>query len=197
VLALGQEADFYGSRLLIHKLPTIITAAITDATITITAAITDATITITAAAITDATITITAAAAARRRRRRRRNPDSTTAAAAAAPTGVVPTAATPATRTNVRRTIVALCFGVGGNGGSSECEGRREHGGYPAQLQQHDTSPSVFILGANPRLDWLSTNSDVKQGTSLAKLGESMHQIALISRYGESEDRRDLSVKDA
>jgi hypothetical protein len=25
-----------------------------------------------------------------------------------------------------------LCFGVGGNGGSSECEGRCEHGGYPA-----------------------------------------------------------------
>ena len=102
VLALGQETDFYGSQLLIHKLPTTITAAA-----------------ITAAAITAATIT--AAAAARRRRRRRRNPDSTTAAAAAAPTGVVPTATAP-----------ALCFDVGGNGGSSECEGRCEHGGYPA-----------------------------------------------------------------
>jgi hypothetical protein len=127
VLALGQEADFYGSRLLIHKLPTTIIAA------TITAAITDGT-------ITTATITIavTAAAAARRRRRRRRNPDSTTAAAAAAPTATAPTAtaipsaATPATRTNVPGTIVALCFDVGGNGGRSECEGRCEHGGYPA-----------------------------------------------------------------
>src|SRR5713226_3123177 len=122
VLALGQETDFYGSRLLIHKLPTTPTAAtIADATIT--------------------AATITAAATARRRRRR--NPDSTTAAAAAAPTGVVPTATAPtatatpsaatvATRTDVRRTIEALCFGVGGNGGSSECEGRCEHGGYPA-----------------------------------------------------------------
>jgi len=135
VLALGQETDLYGSQLLVHKLPTtIIAATIIAATIT-AATITDATITaaaITAAAITDATITITAAAAARRRRRRRRNPDSTTAAAAAAPTGVVPTAATPATRTNVPGTIEALCFGVGGNGGRSECEGRCEHGGYPA-----------------------------------------------------------------
>jgi hypothetical protein len=129
VLALGQETDLYGSQLLIHKLPTtIIAATIIAATIT-AATITDATIT--AAAITDATITITAAAAARRRRRRR-NPDSTTAAAAAAPTGVVPTAATPATRTNVPGTIEALCFDVGGNGGRSECEGRCEHGGYPA-----------------------------------------------------------------
>jgi len=48
-----------------------------------------------------------------------------------------------------------------------------------------------FLFGANPHLDWLSANSDVKQGTSLAKLGESIHAIALISRYGESEDRRD------
>jgi hypothetical protein len=133
------RADFYGSPLLIYKLPTIITAAaITDATITITAT---AAITITAAAITIAAATITTAATAPRRRRRRRNPDST-AAAAAAPTGVVvtgatpaaatPSAATPATPTNIRRTIEALGYGVGGNGGSSECEGRRDHGGYPA-----------------------------------------------------------------
>src|SRR6266704_4361553 len=130
VLALGQETDFYGSQLLIHKLPTIPTAAtITDATIT-AAAITAAAVT--PATITAATITAAATAPRRRRRRRRRNPDST-AAAAAAPTGVVvtgvvPAAATPATRTSVRRTIVALGFGVGGNGGSSECEGRCEHG---------------------------------------------------------------------
>src|SRR5229473_7992211 len=61
VPTLGQETDFYGSQLLIHKLPTtIIAATIIAATIT-AAAITDATITtaaITAAAITDATITI-------------------------------------------------------------------------------------------------------------------------------------------
>src|SRR6266571_9401377 len=62
VLALGQETDFYGSQLLIHKLPTTITAA-----------------TITAATITDATITAAIATAIdtarRRRRRRRRNID--------------------------------------------------------------------------------------------------------------------------
>src|SRR5882672_7244858 len=65
VLALGQETDFYGSQLLIHKLPTTITAAtITDATIT-------------AATIAAATITatITAAIDTARRRRRRRNID--------------------------------------------------------------------------------------------------------------------------
>jgi hypothetical protein len=128
---LGQETDLYGSQLLIHKLPT----TITDATIT---AIADATI---AAAITDAI----AAAATARRWGRRRNVDST-AAAATTPTGVVPTAtavradavraATPsaATVATVCRTItiVALCLGVGGNGSSSECEGRCEYGGYPA-----------------------------------------------------------------
>src|SRR5882672_2011848 len=55
VLALGQETDFYGSQLLIHKLPT----------------------TITAATITDATITVAIATAidTARRRRRRRNID--------------------------------------------------------------------------------------------------------------------------
>src|SRR5258705_4412978 len=80
VLALGQETDFYGSQLLNHKLPTIITAAITAAAIT-AATISDATITtaaITTAAITAATIAaaaITAAATAPRRMRRRRNPD--------------------------------------------------------------------------------------------------------------------------
>jgi hypothetical protein len=132
-----QETDFYGSQLLIHKLPTTITAA------TITA-IADATIT--AATINDATINDATITAATARRRRRRNVDST-AAAAAAVTGVVPTAtavraaavratpnaATVATRTDVCRTIdVALCFSIGGNGGSSECESRCEHGGYPA-----------------------------------------------------------------
>ena len=53
---------------------------------------------------------------------------------ATAPTAAAtPTAAIPATRVNVSRTIdVALCLGIGGNGGSSECKGRCEHGGYPA-----------------------------------------------------------------
>src|SRR5712672_2544163 len=83
VLALGQETDFYGSQLLIHKLPTTITAAtITAATIT---AATITAVTITAVTITDATITAAIAAAitvaiataidTARRRRRRRNID--------------------------------------------------------------------------------------------------------------------------
>jgi hypothetical protein len=168
VLALGQETDFYGSQLLIHKLPTTITAAtITAATITaatITAAtITDATITaatITAATITDATITdatITAAIAAAitaaiaiaidtaRRRRRRRNIDlaagrrSDLAAAATVIATAAPViAATGAHRAKERGTEQrrskeeAKCFGLGRNGGGSECESRRGHDGYPA-----------------------------------------------------------------
>src|SRR5262249_2956295 len=39
--------------------------------------------------------------------------------------------------------------------------------GNPAQPKQHDTSPWVD-LGANPYLDWLSTNSNVKQDTKYA-----------------------------
>jgi hypothetical protein len=171
----------YGSQLLIHKLPTIPTAA-TPATVTPTAAPAD----------------VATAATAPRRRRRRRNPDATaTAAAAAAPTDVVPTAtaikaaavraatpsaATPATRTDVSRTIaVALCFGVGGNGCSSECEGRCEHGGYPAQLQQHDTSPSIFIRGrTRTRIGCIRT--ETSNEAQIGKLEESMHPIATISR---------------
>jgi hypothetical protein len=144
VLALGQETDFYGSQLLIHKLPTTITAAtITAATIT-AATITDATITVAiaaaitaaiAAAITAAIATaiataITAAIDTARRRRRRRNIDL----AAAAPV----IAATGAHRAKERGTEQrrskeeAKCFGLGRNGGGSECESRRGHDGYPA-----------------------------------------------------------------
>jgi hypothetical protein len=158
VLALGQETDFYGSQLLIHKLPTTITAAtITAATIT-AATITAATIT--AVTITDATITaatITAAIAAAitaaiataidtaRRRRRRRNIDlaagrrSDLAAAATVIATAAPViAATGAHRAKERGTEQrrskeeAKCFGLGRNGGGSECESRRGHDGYPA-----------------------------------------------------------------
>jgi hypothetical protein len=129
ILAPDQETDLYGSPPLIHKLPATATPAA-----------------IPSAAPADGP----AAATAWRRRRRRRNPDSTAAAAAAAaaaPTGVVPTAATvprttaprattPTSATpaaaNISGTVEALGFDVGGNGGSSEREGRREHGGYPA-----------------------------------------------------------------
>jgi hypothetical protein len=127
ILAPDQETDLYGSPPLIHKLPATATPAAVP-----TAAPADAP---------------TTAATAWRRRRRRRNPDSTAAAAAAAaPTGVIPTATVPRTTApraatptaatpaaaNIRGTVEALGFDVGGNGGSSECEGRREHGGYPA-----------------------------------------------------------------
>jgi hypothetical protein len=153
VLALGQETDFYGSQLLIHKLPTTITAATITAA-TITAA------TITAVTITDATITaatITAAIAAAitaaiataidtaRRRRRRRNIDlaagrrSDLAAAATVIATAAPViAATGAHRAKERGTEQrrskeeAKCFGLGRNGGGSECESRRGHDGYPA-----------------------------------------------------------------
>jgi hypothetical protein len=126
VLALGQETGFYGSQLLIHKLPTLPTAA-------------------TPTAVVPAAPAPTTAAAAWRRGRRGRNPDLTTAAAAAAPAGVVPTATTPtatapraaatpsACRTNERWTNEeAVCFSVGGNGGGGKCEGRCKHDGYPA-----------------------------------------------------------------
>jgi len=153
VLALGQETDFYGSQLLIHKLPTTITAAtITAATIT-DATITDATIT--AVTITDATITAAIAAAitvaiataidTARRRRRRRNIDlaagrrSDLAAAATVIATAAPViAATGAHRAKERGTEQrrskeeAKCFGLGRNGGGSECESRRGHDGYPA-----------------------------------------------------------------
>jgi len=139
VLALGQETDFYGSQLLIHKLPTTITAA------TITTA------TITAVTITDATITVAIAAAiataidTARRRRRRRNIDlaagrrSDLAAAATVIATAAPViAATGAHRAKERGTEQrrskeeAKCFGLGRNGGGSECESRRGHDGYPA-----------------------------------------------------------------
>ena len=57
-----------------------------------------------------------------------------------------------------------------------------------------------FLFWGEPHLDWLSMTSDAKQGTSWAnigKLGQSVHPIAPFSRYGKSEDRRDLSVIDA
>src|SRR5712671_7040868 len=144
VLALSQETDFYGSQLLIHKLPTTITAATITAA-TITAA------TITVATITDATITDAIAAAiataidTARRRRRRRNIDlaagrrSDLAAAATVIATAAPViAATGAHRAKERGTEQrrskeeVKCFGLGRNGGGSECESRRGHDGYPA-----------------------------------------------------------------
>src|SRR5712671_3137245 len=140
VLALSQETDFYGSQLLIHKLPTTITAAtITAATIT-DATITDATIT--AVTITDATITaaiaaaITVAIATAIDTAGRRS--DLAAAATVIATAAPVIAATGAHRAKERGTEQrrskeeVKCFGLGRNGGGSECESRRGHDGYPA-----------------------------------------------------------------
>jgi hypothetical protein len=140
VLAWGLETDFYGSQLLIHNLVTATVTAAIAATIadTITAATTIAATTIAAAAIAAATITAAAIAAAtiaaaitatidtaRRRstagRRRRRNPDL-------AATG----SASIRDRTMATGNKEVGCFGLGGNGGGSECESCHGHDRYPA-----------------------------------------------------------------
>jgi hypothetical protein len=41
-----------------------------------------------------------------------------------------------------------LGYGVGGNGGSSECEGRRDHGGYPNFNNM--TRLPRFLFGREP-----------------------------------------------
>jgi hypothetical protein len=134
VLAWGLETDFYGSQLLINKLVTAtviatvtaaISAAITAAT-TITAAAIAATIapapTIAAAIATAITATIDTA---RRRstagRRRRRNPDLAATASASI-----------RDRTMATGNKEVGCFGLGGNGGGSECESCHGHDRYPA-----------------------------------------------------------------
>jgi hypothetical protein len=122
VLAWGPETDFYGSQLLIHKLPTAITATAITATAITAATVTDAAIT--ATTITDATITATIDTARRRStagRRRRRNPDLAATAGASI-----------RDRTMATGNKEVGCFGLGGNGGGSECESCRGHDGYPA-----------------------------------------------------------------
>jgi len=129
VLAWGLETDFYGSQLLIHKLVTAtVTATIAD---TITAATIITAAIITAAAIAAATIATIAAAitatidTARRRstagRRRRRNPDLAATASASI-----------RDRTMATGNKEVGCFGLGGNGGGSECESCHGHDRYPA-----------------------------------------------------------------
>jgi MFS superfamily sulfate permease-like transporter len=141
VLALGQETDFYGSQLLIHKLPTTITAAtITAATIT-AATITAATITavtITAAITVAIAIAIATAIDTARRRRRRRNIDLAAGRRSDLAAAATVIAATGAHRAKERGTEQrrskeeAKCFGLGRNGGGSECESCSGHNGYPA-----------------------------------------------------------------
>jgi hypothetical protein len=145
VLAWGLETDFYGSQLLIHKLVTATVTAAIAATVTaaiaatiaatVTAAIADtitAATTITAAAIAASTIAAAIAAAitaaidtARRRstagRRRRRNPDLAATASASI-----------RDRTMATGNKEVGCFGLGGNGGGSECESCHGHDRYPA-----------------------------------------------------------------
>src|SRR5450631_1065933 len=156
VLAWGQETDFYGSQLLIHKLVTgAITATITAVTAAIAAAVTAAiaaavTAAIAAAVTAAIAATVTAAIAvtidtARRRRRRsidtaRRRRRRSIDLAAAAPviaTAAPVIAATGAHRAEERGTEQrrskeeAKCFGLGRNGGGSECESCGGHDGYP------------------------------------------------------------------
>jgi hypothetical protein len=123
-----------------------ITAAITAASIT-AASITAASIT--AAAIKVATVPTATVDTARRRnidsaagRRRRRKIDL---AAAAAPEI---TAATIRDRT-IATGEEAKCFGLGRNGGGSECESCCGHDSYPAEFQHHDTSPVIYFAFTN------------------------------------------------
>jgi hypothetical protein len=130
VLICGEFCGFGFLSFLIRKLISIVTA--------IAAAI--------AAAIIAArapTATIDTARRRRRRRRRsiaagRRNIDL---AAAAAPV----IAAAPIPDGTIATGEEAKCFGLGRNGGSSECESRRGHDSYPAEFQHHDTSPVIYL----------------------------------------------------
>jgi hypothetical protein len=135
-----------GELITVATIATIAAATIaTIATIAAIAAATIATIA-TIAAIAAATVAAIASAidTARRRkaagRRRRRKAAGRRSIDLAAAGSVIATpvisAATPATHR-----IIALCLGERGDGGSSECEGRREHDDWPAEFQHHDTSP--------------------------------------------------------
>jgi hypothetical protein len=138
---------------LIHKLVTgAITAAITAVTAAIAAAVTAAIAAAIAAAVTAAIVaTVTAAIAVtidtarwRRRRsidtarRRRRRSIDLAAAATVIATAAPVIAATGAHRAKERGTEQrrskeeAKCFGLGRNGGGSECESCGGHDGYPA-----------------------------------------------------------------
>jgi hypothetical protein len=126
---------------LIHKLVTgAITATITAVTAAIAAAVTAAI----AAAVT-AAIAATIDTARRRRRRsidtarrRRRRSIDLAAAATVIATAAPVIAATGAHRAKERGTEQrrskeeAKCFGLGRNGGGSECESCSGHDGYPA-----------------------------------------------------------------
>jgi hypothetical protein len=138
---------------LIHKLVTgAITATITAVTAAIAAAVTAAiaaavtaaiAATVTAAIIAAIAATIDTARRRRRRsidtaRRRRRRSIDLAAAATVIATAAPVIAATGAHRAKERGTEQrrskeeAKCFGLGRNGGGSECESCSGHDGYPA-----------------------------------------------------------------
>jgi hypothetical protein len=130
---------------LIHKLVTgAITATITAVTAAIAAAVTAAIAAAVAATVT-AAIAVTIDTARRRRRRsidtarrRRRRSIDLAAAATVIATAAPVIAATGAHRAKERGTEQrrskeeAKCFGLGRNGGGSECESCGGHDGYPA-----------------------------------------------------------------
>jgi hypothetical protein len=189
---LFEATEFYGSELLIQKLPTIVTAAIptaaTPAVVTArrwrrrpnltAAAVPTVSVTVPTVSVTAPTVTVTA---------------PTVSIIAPTVTASTVTASTEGTRTKERRTKQrgskeeAECFGFGGNGSSSKCKSCCEHDGYPAKFQHHDTSPSVY-LAVNPHLDC----SLRTQTSNKAQAGISSRPSRDISRHGESEDRRDF-----
>jgi hypothetical protein len=156
---------------LIRKLVTI-TAAITCAIIAaVAAAIIAAITTITAAVI--AAITATVDTARRRSTAGRRRRRSIDLAAATAPV----IAAAPIPDGTIAE--ATKCFGLGRNGGGSECESCRGHDGYPAEFEHHDTSPVIY-LAVSPHLDCsLPTETSNK-----AQPGISERLSRHISRYG-------------
>jgi heme exporter protein D len=130
---------------LIHKLVTgAITATITAVTAAIAAAIAAAVTAAIAAAVTAAIVATIDTARRRRRRsidtarRRRRRSIDLAAAATVIATAAPVIAATGAHRAKERGTEQrrnkdeAKCFGLGRNGGRSECESCSGHDGYPA-----------------------------------------------------------------
>jgi hypothetical protein len=135
VLICGEFCGFGFLSFLIRKLISIVTAIAAAIPAAIPAAI--------AAAIIAARAPTATIDTARRRRRRsiaagRRNIDL---AAAAAPV----IAAAPIPDGTIATGEEAKCFGLGRNGGSSECESRRGHDSYPAEFQHHDTSPVIYL----------------------------------------------------
>jgi len=129
--------------------------------------------TVTDAAITAATITATIDTARRRStagRRRRRNPDL--AAAGASIRG----------RTMATGNKEVGCFGLGGNGGGSECESCHGHDRY---------LPNFSIMTRLPLIICLPTETSNK-----AQAGISRPLSRDISQHGESEDRRDFQLLD-